>query len=199
MKRLKTSNLMPSPRNISREDAEEAWPSVLSRAFQMFAYYHWWTFVQLHPDVSNDPSSIVLSNAALESSLMSIRDLDDFFCSRPKFADDLVASDYGFPSARNYLSKDEREAINKKLTHLTYRSVHELRDDPMCKNPRTWNNADLVNRAMTRWLEFMGHLEFSFFDKDPLQQKLIQTARRTIQLSLANIDKIARNEMDFRA
>ena len=187
-------------RNPDRGLTAAAWQDVLSRGFQTFSYYHWWSLEKLNPSFATDTTCITIKNAALESSLMSIRDLDDFLLSdqnaRP---DDLIAADYGFPSNRSFLTDLEREAINKKLAHLTYRSARELQQNPLRKNPRTWNNAEMVNRAISRLLEFLDHLEFSFFAGNTAQIGMIRTARKTIQLTLKNINSIAQIEMDFTA
>lgn len=185
---------------IPARDAAEAWQDVLARGFQVFAYYHWWSLEQFNPSFATDTTCITIKNAALESSLMSIRDLDDFFLSRTDARqDDLIASDYGFPSNRNFLSADERDAINKKLAHLTYRSAQELRQDPLRKNPRRWNNAEMANRATIRLLEFLDHLESVFFAGDTAQIGIIHVARKTIELTLKNINAVAKREMDFPA
>ena len=185
---------------IPAKDAAEAWQDVLSRGFQMFAYYHWWSLEQLNPSLVRDKTCITIKNAALESSLMSIRDLDDFFlCRTDARQDDLIASDYGFPAGSNFLSVVERDAINKKLAHLTYRSAEELQQDPLRRNPRTWNNAEMVNRATSLLLKFLDHLESVFFVGDNAQIGMICTARKTIQLTLKNINAVAQSEMDFTA
>jgi hypothetical protein len=181
-------------------DAAEAWQDVLSRGFQVFAYYHWWSLEQRNRSFAKDTTCITIKNAALESSLMSIRDLDDFFlCRTDTRQDDLIASDYGFPAGRNFLSGAERDEINKKLAHLTYRSAQELHQDPLRRNPRTWNNAEMVNKATSLLLEFLNHLESVFFVGDSAQIGMIYAARKTIQLTLKNINAVAQSEMDFTA
>lgn len=190
------SKRVPIPNAV----AAEAWQDVLSRGFQMFAYYHWWTLEQLNPSFASDTTCITIKNAALESSLMSIRDLDDFFLSRADARqDDLIAADYGFPAGRNFLSGVERDAINKKLAHLTYRSNQELQQDPLRRNPRTWNNAEMVNRATSLLLDFLDHLESVFFAGNVAQIGMICAARNTIQMTLKNINAVAKREMDFPA
>ena len=185
---------------IPARDAAEAWQDVLSRGFQVFAYYHWWSLEHFNPSFATDTTCITIKNAALESSLMSIRDLDDFFLSRTDARqDDLIASDYGFPPNRNFLSADERDAINKKLAHLTYRSSQELRQDPLRKNPRRWNNAEMANRATICLLEFLDHLESVFFSKDTAQVGIVRIARNSIQKTLRNINAVAKRELDFNA
>jgi hypothetical protein len=184
---------------VSRQDAAEVWQDVLSRAFQVFSYYHWYWLEIENPNLKTDNHSITVKNAALESSLMSIRDLDDFFGSSGKQKDDVIAADFGYSSSGRFLSMDEREGINKKLAHLTYRGVHERRKDGAQPNPRTWNFAELAARAMTRFTTFLGLLEINFFVGDAAQQGLVQSARRTIDLTLANIKALAKHELEFNA
>ncbi len=180
--------------------AAVAWQDVLSRGFQVFPYYYWWSLEQFNPSFATDNACITIKNAALESSLISIRDLDDFFLSNPKARqDDLIVADYGFATGRNFLSEPERDAINKKLAHLTYRAVLELEKDPLRRNPRTWNNAEMVNRAMKPLLEFLDHLEAVFFAGDGAHIGMICSARKTIQLTLKNINAVAKREMEFTA
>jgi hypothetical protein len=191
---------MSNGRSIPQADAAEAWQDVMARAFQCFALYHWRTRIHNDPRASTDPAFALLQNAALESSLMSIRDLDDFFASRSgSRADDIVGIDYGFPPCRGFLSTDERDAINKKLAHLTYRAVYERRQNPTHPNPRTWNNADLANRAMIVFGEFLDHLEASFFANDTAQQGLVRTARGALTSALQNLNALAHQELDFPA
>lgn len=184
---------------VPREDAAEVWQDVLSRAFQVFAYYHWHCIKTAAPNVGSDVRSHTVSNAALESSLMSIRDLDDFFGSSGKNKDDVVAADFQYHGTKAFLTLDERTGINKKLAHLTYRALHERRQFPMQGNPRTWNNADLVNRAMAAFLPFLDYLENTFFSNDQGQQNFVRSARTTINRTLANLNTLAKQDLDFKA
>ena len=92
--------------------------------FQCFAYYLDCTRVP--PSTAPDVGTW-LKDAALESSLMSIRDLDDFFCPHSTRTDDVIASDFDFPHPKRFLTKADRDSINTKLAHLTYRAVREYR------------------------------------------------------------------------
>lgn len=190
---------MTQPRNIPPQDTADALQDILSRAFQCFAYYHYYTRIHPNPGPNSASDLIAIKNSALESSLMSVRDLDDFFASNPRHPDDMVATDYGFPPARQFLTPAERQGINKKLAHLTYQAVREHRHLPAIHTARTWNNADLVNRAMARTLDFFAHLEASIFASSPAHLGFIQTARQAITATLKNMNTIARQEMDFPA
>lgn len=190
---------MPPTRAISRTLAADAWRDVLSRGWQMFAYYHWWKLEKQNPTFVTDSTCVTVRNAALESSLMSIRDLDDFFSRPTPRDDDLHSSDYGYPASPSFLTSAERESINKKLAHLTYQAARELASDPLRTNPRTWNNADMVDKAAKRLLNFLDHLEHQFFAGDAGQIGMIQTARKTMDATLNNITRVAHVEMDFTA
>lgn len=190
---------MTHPRNIPSQDTGDALQDILSRAFQCFAYYHYYTRIHPNSGPSSGSDLITIRNAALESSLMSIRDLDDFFASNPRHPDDMVAADFGFPPGKQFLTRDERLGINKKLAHLTYQAVREHRRLPPIHTARSWNNADLVNRAMERVLELFTHLEQSFFAPSPAHLGFIASARKAIEATLKNMNAIAREEMDFPA
>lgn len=191
---------MSNGSRVPLQDAVEVWQDVLSRAFQVFSYYHWYWLEIENPKLKGEERSITVKNAALESSLMSIRDLDDFFGSAGKQKDDVIALDFGFSANGRFLSADEREGINKKLAHLTYRGVYErrlARTPP--SNPRTWDYADLAVRAMDRFAAFLDFLESVFFASDSAQQGLVQMARSAINPTVANIKALARHELEFNA
>ena len=163
----------------------------------MMAYYYWW---KRRSSIADGLENTFLQNAALESSLMSIRDLDDFFASRlGARSDDIVASDYGYPAGKQFLIFEERDGINKKLAHLTYRAAQERGQFPSQPNRRVWNNADLVGKAGSRFIAFLDHLEMNFFKGDAAQIKLIQDSRNLLHAALGNIASIAKVEMEFGA
>ncbi len=190
--------MITAPR-FPRQDAVEVWQDVLSRTFQVFSYYHWYWLEIEHPKLKGEERSITVKNAALESSLMSIRDLDDFFRSSGGRKDDVLSSDFQYTPQGKILSDDEREGINKKLAHLTYCGVHERRLAGIRSNPRTWDYADLAVRAMYHFAAFLDFLESVFFASDTAQQKLIRSARKVINPTVANIKALAKHELDFTA
>jgi hypothetical protein len=90
----------------TRQETIEAWQDILTRTMQCFAFYIWKTrFAHLCAQ-NRDPAVIVMENAAVESTLMSVRDLDSFFRPRRQ-PDDIVAEDYtGFANPGPFLSRD---------------------------------------------------------------------------------------------
>jgi len=190
---------MTQQTRVPREDAAEVWQDVLGRAFQVFSFFYWFLHRNEAPHNENGVCDTVIGNAALESSLMSIRDLDDFFGGKGKEKDDVIAADFGYSPVGRFLASDEREGINKKLAHLTYRSVQERRRDGAHTNPRTWNFATLAVRAMVAFIAFLDFLETTFFAGDPAQQGLVRTARKSIEPTLANIKALADHALEFGA
>ena len=184
---------------VPREDAAEVWQDILARASQVFSYYHLYWLEVANPSLKSELYAVTVRNAALESSLMSIRDLDDFFGGNGKQKDDVIAADFGYQSVGRFLATDEREGINKKLAHLTYRAVEERRRDGAHSNPRTWNFATLAVRAMTVFIAFLDFLETTFFAGASAQQGHVRTARKSIEPTLANIKALADHELEFGA
>ena len=64
----------------------------------------------------------------------------------------------------------------------------------VASNPRTWNYANLVPRAMDSILRFLKHVEFTFFANDEGKIETIQTARKGIVAILTNMEKTARHD-----
>ena len=181
----------------SAQDITEALQDILSRSLQCFAYYYYRT--QIHHSAPTTADFLSLNIASLESSLMSMRDLDSFFASKSGRDDDMAAAHYGFPVGKQFLTPEQRNSINTKLAHLTYISVREKRQLPPVHYPRTWNYADLVKRAMDRVQEFLDHLETTVFANDLNQLQFIGLARTTIAATLKNINNVAQQELDFPA
>ena len=80
-----------------------------------------------------------LRNATIESSLWSIRMLNDFFRA-DGFQTDIKAHHYdNFCAPEEFLSSNERTDINKHLAHLTTERADIF--------PKSWDYYDLVVRA----------------------------------------------------
>jgi len=181
---------------ITPQDATEALEYVLSRAQQVFAYLHYRMLVHNKDPKAEADALIVLKNAALESSLMSIRDLDLFFVSKRHWDDDIIASDYGFVPKHRPLDKTQRKSINKKLAHITCHAGRELRLDPTKRNPRTWKYADLVERTMKPVLDFMDHLNSSRFPMDANLRDLLDATHSTVLVNLQKLAALSKEELN---
>jgi len=98
------------------------WRRIAELSNMMLSYYFW--IRRIKPRCPQDEDLLraypAIDNATVESSLLSIRILDDFFGNVKKKSDDVTASDFdSFPSATGFLTKDQREDINKSIAHLT--------------------------------------------------------------------------------
>ena len=82
-----------------------------------------------------------LRNAAIQSSLLSIRLLNDFFApSRCHYPTDIRAEDYvGYASPAQFLNSAEASALNKHLAHLTTERAEA--------GPVGWEIYDMIRRA----------------------------------------------------
>jgi hypothetical protein len=176
---------------LNLDDTFAAWTDVQGRFFQCFSLYIW--IARVHPFITNPhPTVIAVKNAAVESSIMTVRDIDDFFSARKNRPDDLRATDFGgYASTGSFLSKDEREAINKKLAHLTYEAVRQAK---IKTNPRMWNVAELVQRAGTRMIHFALHLEKVFVSNATMVAS-VKDFRRVTDKMLAEVRNMAAAEM----
>jgi len=105
-----------------------------------------------------------LRNAAIQSSLLSIRILNDFFAS-PRYPTDIRAEHYtGYSSPGQFLRRDEAGALNKHLAHLTTERAESV--------PRGWSIYDMIRRthdAAITFIRFLGSSQgsqYRFGDMD---------------------------------
>ncbi|HEV2966267.1 MAG TPA: hypothetical protein VGW97_05070 [Chthoniobacterales bacterium] len=82
----------------------------------------------------------VIGNATIESSLMSIRALDEFFDPRDARPNDIRSHHYRhYLSPGRFLSKLEFDTIGRRIAHLTL----DRADDPT----KPWQITELIKRA----------------------------------------------------
>ena len=115
-----------------------------------------------------------LRNATIESSLLSIRILNDFFAQR-RFSTDIRAGEYqGYTSPGEFLSSQEVRNINKYLAHLTT----ERAEHP----PEQWQIYDFIRRthnACSTFVRFLNSPEGVRYRPDNLDtQSRIQMCER---------------------
>lgn len=101
-----------------------------------------------------------IHNACLESTLLALRDLDDFLTPRGHRAkpDDLKASDFGLAKDCHFLTASERQRINKLIAHTTLEGP---------KDRDGWDVFELVSKGVSQSLDFLkwiiatyaGHFE----------------------------------------
>ena len=92
---------------------------------------------------------LILSNACIESGLLSLRILNEFF-KREKTKELIKASHYmGDASPDSFLTSDEEQRINDHLAHLTWERL---------SNPSPPWSEELTARALERCHRFLAHV-----------------------------------------
>lgn len=121
---------------------------------QVFAFQVWSANSDDFPFPQLDHGYNVLRNASIESSLLGIRKLDDYFSPLPKkrknFSDDLHVIDFLQYERQHLLSASDRQVLNKQLAHFTSHSVTHGEFD--------WYFDVLTLRAATLCLDFFDFL-----------------------------------------
>lgn len=132
-----------------------------SRLFQVFSYFFFSVefkkdekFIQEFtqnpgPDIRGI-GLLVIQGACLNSTLVAIRDIDDFF--KPRDAKsrntDLKASDLGHAEGLEFLTADERKRISTIIVHST---------DSAVKNWDTsWDIQELISKCVSQSLHFLN-------------------------------------------
>jgi hypothetical protein len=122
------------------------------------------------------------NNALLESTLVHVRVLLDFFENSSRSIrrkgnnqlelDDVLAQDYGFPAHRISISSDDRERLNKDLAHLTYSRILRGPQD------KQWQYKEVVGPVLERCEEFLAHLEVNYVY--PNRSDIVQQCSRLL-------------------
>ena len=113
----------------------------------------------LHSDPGKNPHAWALQtiqNACLHTSLIALRDLDDFLTQRDcrSRPDDLKAADFGLTQSYGFLTQPERVAINKLIAHSTTHGVQNQRFG--------WDVFEILAKGVSQSLEFLRWVEKSY-------------------------------------
>ena len=122
------------------------------------------------------------NNALLESTLIHVRVLLDFFEKSSRSTrrqgtdkvelDDVLSLDYGFPAQQISISSDDRERLNKDLAHLTYsRTLRGPQD-------KKWKYKEMVGPVLERCEKFLAHLEANYVYPD--RSDIVQQCSRLL-------------------
>jgi hypothetical protein len=84
--------------------------------------------------------------------LIHARVLLAFFESTDRRLDDVLCSDFGFPSSPVYIPPDDRKRFNKDIAHLTY---SRLRHTPETK---PWPVFEILRALFDRSVSFIRHI-----------------------------------------
>jgi hypothetical protein len=90
-----------------------------------------------------------IKNACLHTSLMALRDMNDFFTpmSKKSREDDLLASDFGMEGTFGFLTVDERTWINKLIAHTTQHGLENAE--------YRWDILELLSKAIAQCNAFL--------------------------------------------
>lgn len=97
-----------------------------------------------------------IQNACLHTTLIALRDLDDFLTPRTAHSkpDDLKASDLGFPQTGSFLAKLERDDINKRIAHSTSLGVQSV--------GFRWDVFEIATKGIRQAIQFLEWAEQHF-------------------------------------
>ena len=125
-----------------------------------------------------------LRNATIESSLISLRALHDFFSPYPSGKrtarndqdGDVRAVDYGYQTKGGFLSIADKTEINKRAAHICLRRL---------KSHTGWDFRSHMNPAINRMLDFLNYLRSDFLSlSDPELEAVISLQKSLSELVL---------------
>jgi hypothetical protein len=130
------------------------------RSNLVFSYFFCSLEFEGDEDLNGDPAKNdrtwaleTIQNACLHTTLIALRDLDDFFTPRAATTkpDDIKASDFGMAQSLSFLSQSERSAINKHVAHTTIAGAHGC--------GFRWDILELTTKAISQCLSFLEWVE----------------------------------------
>jgi hypothetical protein len=126
----------------------------------LFSYFFCTREFEGDKDFHSDPAKNdrawalqTIQNACLHTTLIALRDLDDFLTPRAQNTkpDDIRASDFGMNQSLSFLSSSERTNINKHIAHTTVPAAlgHGFR----------WDVFELTTKAVRQSMEFLAWVQ----------------------------------------
>jgi hypothetical protein len=118
-----------------------------------------------------------VNNAVIESRLLHVRTLIDFFEVNTSVQDDILAAHYGFRTALLPIDEVYRQRLNKDLAHLTYSRTKRTADD------KPWPHARVVLPVLERCQDFIDHVLTSrtkWRDHGPAEWESLRTDLRKV-------------------
>jgi hypothetical protein len=120
----------------------------------VFSYFFCTLEFEEDDDLTADPAKSdrawmiqTIQTACLHCTLVALRDLDDFLGGRKTKPDDMRASDFGFSDNLSFLSRTERDAINKGIAHTTLQGV--------ASQGQRWDIFELLTKAVAQADQFL--------------------------------------------
>lgn len=123
----------------------------------------------------------IMHNAALDSTLISLRSFNEFFSSHRQY-DDVRASDFPGIAMKPFLSAHDNRAIHKYLAHITV-----TRSDIVTKS---WLIDDMVVVGLQNGVQFLSMIENSFPPQTEAGRKELRGVRDVARLLIPRIAKL---------
>jgi hypothetical protein len=127
------------------------------RVNRVFAYFLCALEFDGDKDLRADPahntrawSLQTIENACMDTTLIALRDLDDFLTTRTR-PDDIRASDFNYPGSHTFLTQSERDNINKLIAHTTTAGV--------ASQGFRWDILELASKGISQSMVFLRWVE----------------------------------------
>jgi len=156
---MKKNPAKPPPgRTITAQERQQATGDVFYEASMLYTVYcHYWAVPGKRPDLSKWPW---LHNCAVESTLVHVRALLDFFEKtrtpsegKPPRVEDVLAEDYGMPHFKfSEIPGEIRNRINTRIMHISYGRTRVLPSE------RNWRFESFIPHILKRAARFFEHL-----------------------------------------
>ncbi len=178
-------------------------PPELREGFEMFsrsltgsfALYAWKT--QLLPRLEAHREEIapyiaIGQNALVQSSLVCIRSLDDFFLAPDKvpFEHDVLSHDFGFVHVGSPLGNSERTRINRMIVHMSYEPLWKAADYIGPSGDGSFDLPALLTAVVQRSIAFLDYCATAplFSETDGLRK--VSGLRRLAEIQLTNVQAV---------
>lgn len=187
------------PRQPTPQELHEAF-EIFSRALTgSFALYVW--KIQLLPRLKPyqeeiGPHIIVGQNAAIQSSLVCIRALDDFFFppDKAQFDHDVLAHDFGFTQLGSPLGPSERTRINRMIVHMSYEPIWSAAAYVGPSGDRSFDLPGLLTAVIDRSIAFLDYCATATLFSAAEDLRRVVGLRRLAVSQLTNVQAIGQLE-----
>jgi hypothetical protein len=188
----------------SYEEKMQAVELLINRLNQAFVLYFWVKTVRpmlaTHPKFQDHHFGIrTVEHACVQSFLINVRALDDFFAKQDEKNhqhrdDDTHAYDFSScKSLKRFLNQEERNSINRWVSHPTYYPVWEGKTGIPPDEEQFWNPDYLVQKATSAMCGFMDCLASEFYRNHPDKAESIRKTKGVFECYLKAMENTAKS------
>ena len=126
---------------------------------------HTYSYLKSHPSKPKTLQGKIEKNCHLESFLLHIRNLNNFFLSKKKnYSDDINAADFSDKiDGESIIDRDLNNRIDKFLSHLTYHEIIRKKPD--------WNEEEITKNLFSLYADFLEDKCFANYSLEPKVEK----------------------------